>query len=131
MLAVVSTLGSCACFGLSRLIGRELAHALWPERLQAFRQEVSDGHAGAGGAAGAGQGPDVVVVCQVERRKGELLGYIVFLRITPILPNIFINIASPVVNVPIGPFALGEHGSRSMVLDSDVEWATSHVLVKD
>lgn len=83
------------------------------------------------GAAGAGQGFSVTVVCQVDRRRGELLGYIVFLRITPILPNIFINIASPVVNVPIGPFALGELGSRSMVLGSDVEWATFHVVVKD
>lgn len=36
-----------------------------------------------------------------------MLNYVIFLRVTPILPNIFINIASPVVNVPIGPFALG------------------------
>lgn len=45
---------------------------------------------------------------QVEKRKGDLLNYIIFLRVTPLLPNIFINIASPVVNVPILPFALGE-----------------------
>ena len=44
LLAVVSTMGSCACFGLSRLIGKALAHALWPERLEVFKQEVSDAH---------------------------------------------------------------------------------------
>lgn len=48
-------------------------------------------------------------VCQVQKRKGNLLNYIIFLRVTPLLPNIFINIASPVVNVPITPFALGEY----------------------
>ena len=30
-----------------------------------------------------------------------------FLRITPLLPNWFINLASPVVGVPMLPFALG------------------------
>jgi uncharacterized membrane protein YdjX (TVP38/TMEM64 family) len=36
-----------------------------------------------------------------------LFYYIFFLRVTPILPNWFINIASPVVDVPILPFFLG------------------------
>lgn len=40
LLAAVSTLGSCACFALSRLIGKALAHAIWPERLQSFAEEV-------------------------------------------------------------------------------------------
>ena len=44
----------------------------------------------------------------MEKRRGDLLNYIIFLRVTPLLPNIFINIASPVVNVPIFPFALGK-----------------------
>lgn len=30
-----------------------------------------------------------------------------FLRITPLLPNWFINLASPVIGVPLVPFALG------------------------
>ncbi|CAL8468082.1 g7621 [Coccomyxa elongata] len=82
LVAVVSTLGSCACFMLSRLVGKPLAHAVWPDQLKSFEQEV-------------------------QKRKGNLLNYIIFLRVTPLLPNIFINIASPVVNVPISPFALG------------------------
>ena len=47
-------------------------------------------------------------VLQVDRRRGDLFNYLIFLRVTPILPNIFINIASPVVDVPLRPFALGE-----------------------
>lgn len=31
----------------------------------------------------------------------------VFLRITPILPNWFINLSAPVIGVPLVPFALG------------------------
>ena len=45
---------------------------------------------------------------QVDRRRGDLFNYIIFLRVTPILPNIFINIASPVVDVPLRSFAMGE-----------------------
>ncbi len=38
--AVVSTIGSCACFCLSLLVGKALAQALWPERLEAFAEEA-------------------------------------------------------------------------------------------
>ena len=38
--AVVSTAGSCACFTLSRLIGRSLARAIWPEQLAKYALEV-------------------------------------------------------------------------------------------
>lgn len=37
-----------------------------------------------------------------------MLSYIVFLRVTPILPNTFINVASPVVRVPLMPFIVGK-----------------------
>ncbi|KAI6206492.1 Transmembrane protein 41-like protein [Aphelenchoides besseyi] len=43
----------------------------------------------------------------VQRQRGDLFNYIVFLRVTPILPNWFINIASPVIGVPILPFFFG------------------------
>lgn len=35
------------------------------------------------------------------------MNYIIFLRITPFLPNWFINITSPVINVPLGVFFIG------------------------
>ena len=58
------------------------------------------------------------VVLQVARRRGDLFNYIIFLRVTPILPNIFINIASPVVDVPLRPFALGERLYAAVVCPS-------------
>ncbi|KAG2253968.1 hypothetical protein Bca52824_084104 [Brassica carinata] len=38
--------------------------------------------------------------------QAELLNYMLFLRITPTLPNLFINLASPIVDVPFHIFFL-------------------------
>ncbi|GBP56922.1 Transmembrane protein 41 homolog [Eumeta japonica] len=43
----------------------------------------------------------------VEEHKNNLLNYIIFLRVTPFLPNWFINMSAPVIGVPLVPFALG------------------------
>ena len=48
-------------------------------------------------------------VKQVRKRQGDLLNYIVFLRVTPLLPNTFINVCAPIVRVPLPHFALGAH----------------------
>ena len=81
--AAISSVGSCACYGVSLLLGTDLAGAVWPNRLKHFQAEV-------------------------EKRRHDLLSYIIFLRLTPILPNTFINVASPIVNVPLSSFAIGE-----------------------
>ncbi|TSL68248.1 Transmembrane protein 41B [Bagarius yarrelli] len=47
------------------------------------------------------------LVCLVDKHREHLINYIIFLRITPFLPNWFINITSPVINVPLGVFFLG------------------------
>jgi uncharacterized membrane protein YdjX (TVP38/TMEM64 family) len=43
----------------------------------------------------------------IEKEKEHLLSYMIFLRITPILPNWFINIASPHLGVPLETYFLG------------------------
>ncbi|CAN7013413.1 hypothetical protein BRARA_K00486 [Brassica rapa] len=77
MVLVVSTAtaGASSCFFLSKLIGRPLIFSLWPDKLVFFQD-------------------------QVARRKDGLLNYMLFLRLTPTLPNTFINVASPIVDVP-------------------------------
>ena len=82
-LSVISTLGACACYGMSWLCGREVVCLLWPDRLAHFSAEV-------------------------KKQKTNMLSYIVLLRATPVLPNTFINVASPMVNVPLTPFVLGK-----------------------
>nr|CAH7721468.1 unnamed protein product [Callosobruchus chinensis] len=44
---------------------------------------------------------------QVNKHRDNLFNYIVFLRITPFLPNWFINLSAPVIGVPLFPFAFG------------------------
>ncbi|KAG6396925.1 hypothetical protein SASPL_143084 [Salvia splendens] len=43
---------------------------------------------------------------QVVKRREGLLNYMLFLRVTPTLPNTFINVASPIVDVPYHIFFL-------------------------
>jgi len=42
-----------------------------------------------------------------ERKKNNLFNYMVFLRITPLIPNFVVNIASPMVNFPLKTFFIG------------------------
>ncbi|KAJ8973862.1 hypothetical protein NQ317_016874 [Molorchus minor] len=44
---------------------------------------------------------------QVNKHKDNLFNYMVFLRVTPFLPNWFINLTAPVIGVPLYPFAFG------------------------
>lgn len=42
-----------------------------------------------------------------HRDAGDLFGYFLFLRLTPVLPNWLINLASPIAEVPVWMFTLG------------------------
>ncbi|KFK22681.1 hypothetical protein AALP_AAs42556U000100 [Arabis alpina] len=83
MVLVVSTAtaGASSCYFLSKLIGRPLILSIWPDKLVFFQD-------------------------QVAKRKDRLLNYMLFLRLTPTLPNTFINVASPIVDVPYHIFFL-------------------------
>ncbi|KAL0022440.1 hypothetical protein WJX79_000626 [Trebouxia sp. C0005] len=82
LVSVISTMGATACYGMSWACGKALVYALWPDKL---------GHFGA----------------EVRKRQGNLLSYVILLRATPVLPNTFINVASPMVDLPLPPFMLG------------------------
>lgn len=49
---------------------------------------------------------EFLLCTQVAKRRDGLLNYMLFLRLTPTLPNTFINVASPIVNVPYHTFLL-------------------------
>ncbi|GFY95295.1 SNARE associated Golgi protein family [Actinidia rufa] len=76
-----ATAGASSCYFLSKLIGRPIVSWLWPEKLKYFQTEIA-------------------------KRKEKLLNYMLFLRITPTLPNLFINLASPIVDIPFHVFFL-------------------------
>ncbi|KAK3029892.1 hypothetical protein RJ639_038515 [Escallonia herrerae] len=81
LVVFTATAGASSCYFLSKLIGRPLVFSLWPDKLFFFQ-------------------------AQVARRREGLLNYMLFLRVTPTLPNTFINVASPIVNVPYHIFFL-------------------------
>ncbi|KAK4296622.1 hypothetical protein Pmani_030897 [Petrolisthes manimaculis] len=82
LICFCSATGASFCYLLSYLVGRPIVLKYLPDRTRAWQQKV-------------------------EKQGGNLLFYIIFLRITPFLPNWFINITSPVINVPLWPFWLG------------------------
>ncbi|XP_051999599.1 transmembrane protein 41B-like [Xyrauchen texanus] len=82
LVCLCSGLGASFCYMLSYLVGRPIVYKYLTERVQKWSQ-------------------------QVDKHREHLINYIIFLRITPFLPNWFINITSPVINVPLGVFFLG------------------------
>ncbi|KAK4486531.1 hypothetical protein RD792_009216 [Penstemon davidsonii] len=81
LVVFTATAGASSCYFLSKLIGRPLVFSLWPDKLTFFQS-------------------------QVAKRRNRLLNYMLFLRVTPTLPNTFINVASPIVDVPYPIFFL-------------------------
>jgi len=77
-----SALGATNCFLLFSILGRKIIVRYFPARVETWNG-------------------------QVNKHRDNLLNYIIFLRITPFLPNWFINMASPVIGVPIFPFVMG------------------------
>ncbi|PWA51068.1 C1-like protein [Artemisia annua] len=82
LVVFAATAGASSCYFLSKLIGRPLISSMWPDKLVFFQD-------------------------QVAKRQDGLLNYMLFLRLTPTFPNMFINVASPIVNVPYHTFLLG------------------------
>ncbi|KAJ7994957.1 hypothetical protein DPEC_G00254920 [Dallia pectoralis] len=82
LVCLCSGLGASFCYMLSYLVGRPVVYCYLTERVQKWSQKV-------------------------DKHRDHLINYIIFLRITPFLPNWFINITSPVINVPLGVFFLG------------------------
>ncbi len=83
---VAGTVGACCCYTLSSAVGSSAAKFL-------------DHHLMKG--KGIHQ-----LRTQVNKYRAELLAYLLFLRFTPILPNWLINLASPVIGIPLKTFAI-------------------------
>ncbi|XP_023342429.1 transmembrane protein 41B [Eurytemora carolleeae] len=77
-----SATGASFCYLLSYLVGRRLVRTYIPDRANDWSKKV-------------------------DKQRDNLISYILFLRITPFLPNWFINIVSPVIGVPLVPFWVG------------------------
>lgn len=82
LVCTCSACGAQICYFLSCFLGRRLILTYFPERVKKWQAEVAS-------------------------IQGYLFFYMVFLRVTPILPNWFINLASPLIDVPVSVFFFG------------------------
>lgn len=82
---LLGTAGATCCYLLSRTVGTSLV-------------EAADARLMKGKGITKIRG-------QVARYRADLFVYLLFLRLTPILPNWLVNLASPVVGVPLRTFA--------------------------
>lgn len=82
--ALLGTMGASLCYIVSRTFGASLVSAA-DARLM------------------SGQGLPRIR-SQVLRYRSDIFVFLLFLRLTPILPNWLVNLASPVVGVPLYPF---------------------------
>jgi len=74
---VCETLGGSLCFFLSGIIGEPLLQRFSPKLLAKFRKET-----------------------EARRKKDDLFYFALFVRMTPLVPNWFVNAASPLAGVP-------------------------------
>ncbi|XP_064399879.1 transmembrane protein 41 homolog [Halichondria panicea] len=82
LVCTCSATGATFCYLLSSLLGEGLLLKYCTNRITTWRTQVSD-------------------------HQHDMLWYILFLRITPFLPNWFINLAAPLVGVRLAPFYWG------------------------
>ncbi|KAG6555239.1 hypothetical protein Mapa_003281 [Marchantia paleacea] len=82
LVLILAGVGSSLCYCLSNFILKEIVYYYFPDRCEWLAREV-------------------------HRHRHNLLNYMLFLRITPILPNWFINVSSPLVGVPYRDFVIG------------------------
>ncbi|GJP30064.1 hypothetical protein CLOM_g22282 [Closterium sp. NIES-68] len=76
------TIGACLSYAVSLLILRDVVYYYFTERCDWLRGEV-------------------------QRHQSCLVYYIIFLRITPVLPSWVINLCAPVVGIPFPTFVIG------------------------
>ncbi|KNE70147.1 hypothetical protein AMAG_15120 [Allomyces macrogynus ATCC 38327] len=81
LVCTCTSLGASACYFLSRTFGTSILHRLIGARLASWQSDI-------------------------DTHRTSLFNYIVFLRATPLLPNWFINLASPHLSVPLPTFAI-------------------------
>lgn len=82
LICMCSGTGASMCYLMAQVVGRPLAKKFAPVKTAEWQTKV-------------------------DEHKDDLFNYILFLRITPFLPNWFINLVGPLVGVPLSPFFWG------------------------
>eukprot|EP00826_Nyctotherus_ovalis_P044815 TRINITY_DN4879_c0_g1_i2.p2 TRINITY_DN4879_c0_g1~~TRINITY_DN4879_c0_g1_i2.p2 ORF type:complete len:203 (+),score=12.77 TRINITY_DN4879_c0_g1_i2:148-756(+) len=75
LVCMCATLGASLCYLISAVIGRDLVVKMFPGLIAKMNERIED-------------------------NKENLIYYMLFLRISPLLPNWFINVSAPIVGIP-------------------------------
>ncbi|OQR89662.1 SNARE associated Golgi protein [Achlya hypogyna] len=113
LVAGCATTGASLCFLLSHFLGRSIVQRSFPAMIANFKDKIAE-------------------------NRGNLFYYLLFLRLTPLLPNWFVNVASPLVDIPLGHFVLATfiglmpanfiHISTGATLGSAAEAGSSNLV---
>ncbi|MBN3295175.1 T41AB protein, partial [Amia calva] len=76
---LLTTVGSTFCYLLSRTFGKRHIDRLFPDKVALLQRKV-------------------------EENRSSLFFFLLFLRFFPMTPNWFLNITSPILNIPIAMF---------------------------
>lgn len=75
LVTIVAAFGACGCFMLSTSLSKYWVYKLFPSKIMYFKKSI-------------------------ENNKDNLFFYLLFLRITPLIPNWLLNLSTPIVGVP-------------------------------
>ncbi|XP_035265263.1 transmembrane protein 41A-B-like [Anguilla anguilla] len=78
---LLTTVGSTNCYFLSRTFGKHYIVRLFPDKVAVLQRKV-------------------------EENRSSLFFFLLFLRFFPMTPNWFLNVTSPILNIPINMFFL-------------------------
>jgi len=105
--AVVSTIGASLNYWLIRVLLKDVIVAMFPARIASFQAELA-------------------------RNKAHILNFMMFVRVTPVLPHWFVNVAAPIVGVPFHIFlfctAVGHQPMNFITVQAGASLATMRGL---
>ncbi|KAM9305624.1 transmembrane protein 41A [Gastrophryne carolinensis] len=76
---VLTSLGATFCYLLSHLFGKQIVVRYFPEKVSMLQRKI-------------------------EENRSSLFFFLLFLRLFPMTPNWFLNLSSPILNIPVGQF---------------------------
>lgn len=81
IVSICATTGSTLCYFLSDTLGKGLVLRVMPESVKKTNKVITENHE-------------------------NLLYYLLFLRVVPVVPNFMINLVSPIIGIPIKTFVV-------------------------
>ncbi|XP_070609225.1 transmembrane protein 41A isoform X2 [Erythrolamprus reginae] len=77
--STLTSVGATCCYGLSNIFGKNFVIYYFPDKVTMLQRKV-------------------------EENRHSLFFFLLFLRLLPMTPNWFLNLASPVLNIPVTQF---------------------------